>query len=78
MRMHTEAEQTPSHYQILDGKDIHDIERNVWGDEAYARHLTMAAFEYIARSDKKGTRIQDLKKAQHCLAKAVAALEAGK
>lgn len=60
----------PKHYDLGGGKDIHDIERAIWGDEAHAKHLLMAAFEYIARAHKKGSNIDDIGKAINCLQKA--------
>lgn len=74
IRMHQEAEaqdnKPPKHYDLGGGKDIHDIERAIWGDEAHAKHLLMAAFEYIARAHKKGSNIEDISKAINCLEKA--------
>lgn len=74
IRMHQESEahdsKPPKHYDLGGGKDIHDIERAIWGDEAHAKHLLMAAFEYIARAHKKGSNIEDISKAINCIEKA--------
>lgn len=60
----------PEHYDLGGGRDIHDIERSIWGDDAHAKHLLMAAFEYIARAHKKGSNVADIGKAIDCLQKA--------
>ena len=66
---------TPRHYDLGNGKDIHDIERAIWGDYAHSAHLLMAAFEYIARAHKKGNNVEDISKAIHCLEKAKRIIE---
>jgi len=70
----TASATVPKHYVMSFG-DIHTVEREVFGTNAFTNHLIMAAFEYIARCEKKGNKKADLIKAIDCLTKAVEMLK---
>jgi hypothetical protein len=44
-------------------------------EEEFVGHLKLSAISYLARAGKKGTALQDIEKASHCLLKAVEILK---
>ena len=64
----------PAHYNVGDKHEVWKC-LNAWGLESDA--LLWNAVKYISRAGKKGTALEDLKKAQWYLNKRIELLERG-
>ena len=70
MDKHTDIVNHPTHYELAKFECI-DVMEEVFGKDALKNYCVIAAFKYLWRCDRKGRKVEDLKKARWYLDKYV-------